>query len=230
MSANHATAGGIFVDDIACGYDLEMINTPKLLLAGYGLAPCCLFTAANTEYLTYGADDIQHDILGTEATVIAAQRGLTIGIWVYFSTLGANVGIFGKWLSAGNQKSYLIYKNNADQLQFYVSGDGAAQVVVTNIPAVTASTWYHVVGRFVPSTSLDIFVDGVRTSNAVGIPAALFNSNQPLEMGRVDGANYLNGFLSLGWLSASTCWGGVAATRDVIPWALYEHSKRMFNK
>lgn len=230
MSANHATANGVFVDDIACGYDLEMINTPEIMIGIQGLLPCVHFTSANSEYLTYGADDIQHDILGTETNVIAAQRGLAMGCWVHFATLGATVGIMGKWAGAGNQRSYSLYKTAANVLQFYVSGNGIASVVVSSAAVIAAGIWYHVVCRYVPSTTIDIYVDGVRTSNAVGTPASLFNSTQPLEMAIVDAGNYLNGYLSLAWLAASTCWDGAAGTRDVIPWCLYEHSKRLFNK
>jgi hypothetical protein len=231
MSANHITANGVYIDDIACGYDLEMVNTPLIEVFPLGLPPVCLFWAPNTQYLTYGADDLQHDILGTEATILTAQRGLTLGCWVRFTTLGALAGIMSKWeATIGNQRSYCIYKSAADQIVFAVSGNGAASVVVTSTAVIAVDTWYHVVGRFVPSTTLDVYVDAVRTSNAVGTPASLFDSTEPFQIGRVDRANYLSGRISLAWLAASCCWDSAAGTRDVLPWALYEHSKRMYNK
>jgi hypothetical protein len=230
MSANHATSGHVYVDDISCDYDLEMINNPLLFQVGYGLPPACGFTSASSQYLTYGADDVQHDILGTETNVLAAQRGLSLGCWVRFTVLGTNVGIISKWNVAGAQYAYLLMKSNTNLIYFFVSGNGIAFVSV-NSAAVAIDTWYFVMGRFVPSTTIDLYVDNVRASNAVGTPASIFDSSQPLEIGRFDGAaNYLDGVISLAWLSASTCWDGVAGTRDVIPWALYEHSKRLFNK
>jgi len=232
MSAHHVTAQAAYVDDIACGFDLGMINTPWLQQGGLGLPPICQFVAANSEYLTYGADDIQHDILGTETIVTTTQRGLSLGCWVHFTTMGALTGIIGKWWSATDNRAYLLYKNAADQIEFAVSnlGTAASTVIATSAATIAADTWYWVMGRFIPSVKLDVYVDLRRDSSVAAAPAAIFNSSRPLEVGTIDGACFLDGYLSLMWLAASTTWDGVATTRDVIPFALYEHSKRIFNK
>jgi len=232
MSAHHVTAQSAFVDDIACGFDLGMINAPYLGIRTYTLAPTCGFTAPQSRYLTYGADNVQHDIVGTETIVPANNRGLTLGCWVFFDALGSEEGLIAKMLTAGNQLSYWLYKSAADQIVFSISslGTPASTVSVTSTATIAAGIWYHIIGRFVPSTALDVYVDSVRTTNAVGVPASLFDSTQPLEMGRIDGGSYITGFLSLAWLCASRCWDNQTGTRDVLPFALYEHSKRLFNK
>jgi hypothetical protein len=232
MSAHHVTVqSGAFVDDIACDYDLSMKFTPTLQVMPYGLPPACLFTGAN--YLTYPINDIQHQILGTETNILAAQNGLTLGCWVMFTALGVLAGIMSKWeATIGNERSYCLFKSAADQIVFAVSGNGAASVTVTSPAVIAANTWYHVIGRFAPSTTwnvLDVYVDAVGTPSAVGL-ASLFNSSEPFQIGCEDRANFLSGYVSLAWLCASCCWDGNAGTRNVIPFALYEHSKRLFNK
>lgn len=228
-SAHHDTHQAVYVDDIACDYDLTMTNTPVLQLWSLGLPPCVQFTAANSQYLTY-ADDGQFDILGTETHIIAAQRGLALGGWFRFSALANLQGMMSKWISVGNQRSYRIYKDAANHIVFEISSLGTAitAVAVTSAGTVAADTWYHIFARFVPSTAMDIYIDAVPTTLAVGVPASIWHSNAAFAVGRTDGANYANMYASLMHLCASSCWDGNAATRNVIPFALFEHSRTMF--
>jgi hypothetical protein len=228
-SAHHVTVQGSYVDDIACGYDVGMFGSPTLQLWNLALPPCCYFDGESN--LALGSDDIQFDVLGTAAAepmILAAQRGLTVGAWVRFSALGAIAGIIDKWTIAGNLRAYRLYKTAANTIVFEVSTDGTAVVSITSTTTIAANVWYWVMGRFSPSTALDVYVNSVRTTNVAGIPVSIYNTTAVLSMGQTN-ASYLNGYMSLIWLAASRCWDGAAATRDVIPFSLFEHSKRMFN-
>lgn len=222
--------GTIFARDIACGYDLTATNTPTF---GYlstatitALPPWCNFVAATSQYLTFGADDPQHDILGTETYISANERGLTVAGWFKFTTIPASVfGLISKWYTVGDQRAYHLYKNAANNIVFQVSSLGTAVTVftVTSTGTVAADKWYFLAGRFDPSTTLDVFVDGVKTSNAVAIPAAIFNSDEPFQIGRTDRANYLDG-------KASMCQVNAAQLSDSIIQAQWEQSRVMYGK
>jgi hypothetical protein len=232
MSAHLHTHVTEYISDIASGFNLTMTNDPLSQLFPTTLVPCVQFDSANSRYLSY-ADDPQFDIYGTETHVLAAQRGLTMGGWFRWHTLANAQGMMSKWITAGNQRAYRIYKTAGHNIVFEVSslGTAASVVTVTSTGTVAANTWYHIVGRFVPSVALDVYIDAVRTTNAVGTPASIFHANSTFSIGRTDGGSYMDGFTSLCFLCASICADSTAAAnRDLIPWALYEHSKRMFNK
>jgi hypothetical protein len=228
-SAHHDTHVNVYVDDIACGYDLTLNNTPFFQLWDLGLGPCVRFNIPGSNYLEH-ADDGQFDILGTEPHVLAAQRGLTLGGWFRWIDRTGTQALMSKWTAVGNQLSYRIYKNAAHNIVFEISNAGAiVDATVTSAGTVGNDIWYHIVGRFVPARTMDIYIDAVRTSAATAV-ASIFHSNAVTNVARSNATDHFFGYASLMWLSASACWDGAAATRDVIPWALYDHSRRIWNK
>jgi hypothetical protein len=130
-------------------------------------------------------------------------------------------------MSVGDQRSYVLYFNDAtNQFGFNISslGTGASTVVVLHTTIVTISAWYHVVGRFTPNTLLSIYVDGIATTNAVGMPAAIFNSNASFAIGSYDvPTNLLDG-------RACQCFLCADDLDDVLIWSLYEQTRANFGK
>jgi hypothetical protein len=230
MSANHAAVGqpiSYYVDDIGCDYDLAVVNNPLLRLGERGLPPTVQFAGNN--YLTYGAADLQHGILGTEANVLATQRGLSLGGWFKFTELAGVQGLISKWQSViSDERAYRLYKDATHHIVFEISDDGIVSNLVQSTGTVAINTWYHCVGRFVPSRALDVYIDAAPTTAATAM-VAIHNCTEPFEIGRTDRGNYFIGEASLCWLAASMAWDSNASTRGVIPFALFEHSKRMFN-
>jgi hypothetical protein len=171
-------------------------------------------------------DEAGLDILGTETIYAANTRGLTLGGWCWFDapSIGAATGLIGKYGAAGN-RSYLLHKSATNFPTFTVSVDGTAIVSVVASAAVVAAGWYHIVGRFDPSTELAIFVNGVKTTNVVAVPASIFNGNTALVLGgySVLVTNLLDGRLGIQFLSANYL-------IDSIPLALYHHSRAMFGR
>jgi len=147
------------------------------------------------------------DIVGTEAFTAAGSRGLTLGGWFWLDAVAANYGLVSKWTVAGNQMAYLLYFNQAvPNFEFQTSNTGAAVATTVTSTAYTVaiSGWYFVVGRFDPSTSTDIHVNGVWDYNLVAAPAALFNSTAQLQVGAYDaGANELPGRVSSVFICAA---------------------------
>src|SRR4030067_669133 len=87
-----------------------------------------------TQALVY-LDDPQHDILGTEANVLAAVRGLTLGGWFWFDTLAAltEYALITKYDTAGNQRAYKLVRGSGagGNIQFVISTDGINDVTVS---------------------------------------------------------------------------------------------------
>lgn len=228
MSAQIVSGGNTYARDTVCGYNLAYTNTPT---AGYlvsatqtALPPWVHFVAASTQYLTYAADDAQHDILGTDTTISANERGLTLGGWFKFDTVPASVmGLMSKWLVAGNQCSYQLIKTAANNIAFEITADGSTVVTVTSAGTVVVDTWYFLAGRFDPSATLDVWIDNVKTSQAVAGTASIFNGTEPFQIGRTNQTNYFDGY-------ASHCYLAAAQQSDAIINALWEQSRVMYGK
>lgn len=125
------------------------------------------------------ADEAGLDILGTEAHVDSGIRGLTLGGWYYVPSGIPSANLMGKWRTVGvDQRSYFIFEDN-----FAISSDGTAGGVVQVGLSIPLSTWCFVVGRFTPSTEMAAWVNMVKVTNTVDIPASIFNSTADFQIG-----------------------------------------------
>ena len=174
-------------------------------------------------------DEAGLDILGTESYVAGAAQGLTLGGWFYFKVFPAFPTCLGKHDGVGgNQRSYVIWidtgAGNVPVMVVSSNGTAVGQVTVLHTTGLVVDTWYFIVGRFVPSTSLTIFLDGSGVSNAAGIPASIFNSTTAFMIGArsVPPASFLNG-------QASLCFLCAAALSDSIISALFQQTRAIFN-
>jgi hypothetical protein len=186
------------------------------------LAPYLDFDGTG-DYLSR-ADEAGLDILGTEAYV--ANPGLTLGGWFWLDALpvGTSWGFTGKWLDTGgsNQRSYLVFIDPSALVNFIISSDGTGFVLVQSA-AVSATSWIFLVGRFVPSSEISIFVNNTEVVNTTSIPAAIFNSSAQFNIGAYANATVppLNGRASLCFLCAS-------ALSDAIIGNLFQQSRALF--
>ena len=167
------------------------------------------------------ADEADLDILGTESYVAAGARGLTMGGWFYFGNAAAAIETcMGKWNAAANM-AYRIYRSAAGLGVFEVSITGAAAVQVTG-PAIAQGVWVWLAGRFVPSVSLDLWVNGTLTSVVAGVPASIFNSNADFRIGANGaGTELLTGRSSMCFLCA-----GALSSQN--PSAIYQQGRPLF--
>ena len=166
------------------GAQRHLTNNGPAVLTYSNLIPVLYFDGTN-DYLSR-ADEAGLDILGNEAYIATTVQGLTMGGWFRFSTLpvGAIKGVIGKWDTGGNDRSYLIYINNGTSSPtFDISNGGAAtSATVTSSVTMSQDGWYFIVARFDPSTEINIIVNNTETTNAVGIPATLFNGAASFEI------------------------------------------------
>ena len=152
---------------------------------GYtGLVPHVSFDGIN-QYLSKADGGAANwaDITGTEAYIEAADRGLTIYTWAYFTNAaGAQERIVEKNDAAGG--AYGVLRLAAGNIRFRVDGGGGF-INVDSVATPTAGSWYFLAGRYIPSTSLDIFVNSLvpDNTNLVGIPAAIQDVTAPFTVG-----------------------------------------------
>jgi hypothetical protein len=215
------------VDENASAMDFAAQSTPRILASNGnltynydGLVPYVALDGTG-DFLSR-PDEAGLDIIGTETYVAAAVRGLTFGGWFYVTTFGALDGYIGKTAPAPFPNlSYAIFQNGATpavpRFEVYV----AAATTIDSSVTMVVDTWYFIVGRYTPSTSLSIFVNDTRDDQLAAVPAAINNSGSPFEIGRFIAANYLAG-------RASMCFLCAASLSNSIINALYQSTRGMF--
>jgi hypothetical protein len=125
------------------------------------------------------ADEADLRITGTETYVAAAARGLTMYVWCAPSTANFE-HIVGKWLAAGNQRSYRITNNSGTWIG-QVSVDGIASTTA-NGAAATTGQWWCLALRFDPSATVDLWCNGVEYSQAAPAVASIFVSTAAFQV------------------------------------------------
>lgn len=205
-------------------YDLSaqgrvLTNHNNVPFAKYNLFPYADFTPGSNHYFSR-ADEPGLDITGA----------ITFGGWFWLDTLasGNNQTLISKWDTTGgiDERAYMIYLDDATntfRISISLLGTAATIKNVAHIATVAISTWYHVVGRLTPGTDESIFVDGVKVSSAVGVPATIFNSTANYEIGAGAAANRLDG-------RACQCFLCADDLDDVIIRRLYELTRANFGK
>lgn len=115
---------------------------------------------------------------------------LTLSYW-FKRSAGTNVDV-GKWKNAGNLRSFDLEIFSGDNLVYWlVSANGTAIDAVFTSSALTDTGWHELVGVFFPSTTLGVYLDGAPLSGSLSgaIPASLYNTSQPFEIGRIQGGS-----------------------------------------
>lgn len=171
-----------------------------------GFIPYADFDAVNDYYA-------RADEAGLDFTT-----ALTVGFHGYVNAGGGTYTFIGKYGAAGN-RSWRIYHDptigTTGGIRFQVSGDGTALVSVASA-GITEAKWHHIVAMYDGGNSLSLLVDGILTTNTTGVPATLFDSSAPLELGRSNATDYLDGNLAMVWLASS-------AYSEALAKAIYNH-------
>jgi hypothetical protein len=143
-----------------------------------GLAPYCEFNGT-TQYLSKvdGGAGNWADITGLETMISSTQRGLTLGGWFKFDSLDASAEmLISKWGASG-QRSYQIRRpGGVATLRFSVTVNGVNITQINTTETVDAVKWWFITARFVPSTTLDLFINNEPATLAIGVPASVFDS------------------------------------------------------
>lgn len=174
-------------DQNAAVYDMSgqgrtLTNTATVTFATDLLTPYAVFGGAN--YLQR-ADEAALDIT-TNLTVIALCR--------FTNAPSATENVITKRAASG-QLSYYLRRTTTGLAEFVVSSNGTLQTLVTGTYVMPANQWILMVGRYTPSTALDVWsipfvtngagidIDDYKTTNTTSIPATIFNSTAVFAIG-----------------------------------------------
>lgn len=219
MSSVQRSTGSVY-DLSEQGRTLSYNGNPTFNLYN-GLVPYIDFDGTG-DYLSR-ADETDLDILGSEAIFASPMRGLTMGGWFWFNTLVASTsyGMMSKYVATGSQISYGLWRRGTgNAIGFAVSNNGSSTVIVDSISPIT-NQWYFAVARYIPSTSLALFVNGSSYLNTTSIPSSIFNSTSPFEIGRIDATLTLAGRASLCFLCAN-------ALPDILISEIFQQTRSLF--
>lgn len=186
---------------------------------GYtGLIPFVSLLSASTQYLSRADGGAANwaDLTGTEAYILAGMKGITHGGWFYHYGAAAADEYYTAKVNA-----YYVRRLNTGVIRgVYVDGTPTFHAV-DSTATIGAGEWVFAVSRFVPSTSNDLWVNGIKYTNAAGIIASVRDTADDFRIGYGAGAGPLNGRCSLGFLCA-------AALSDTIINTLYSLTRPLF--
>lgn len=193
------------------------------------LVPYATFAGGTgTERYLYRNDEAGFDLTGAAELIgVTAQRGITLGTWVRVGELPGTVnkGIIGKYETSGDQRSYMLYTTGTDLFRMGVSSAGTSMDnTVTAGSAFEVSRWYFLVGRWIPSTSVSLWVNDVKVENTSSVTSSVYSSTARLEIG-----SYAGG-------STTTTWSHnqqfpflcAAALSDDVINALFHNTRALF--
>lgn len=142
----------------------------------------------------------------TAAADTAISGAMTLGGWLWLDSVAASQILMARYVAGSNQSYFLQYSAGVGA-RFGVSGNGTTDQAVAS-SNLTTGAWYHVVGRYMPSTEIAVFVNGAKTTNTTSIPASLFGGSAQFTIGALNGASqFLDG-------RAALCFLGAAALSD----------------
>jgi hypothetical protein len=122
---------------------------------------------------------------GTETFVASSIRGFTIGGWFLIPATPAGFEGLVSRDGSSPSRGYYLALDSSNNVKFSMSGNGTSTVFATSSPAPVAS-WTFLVGRFIPSNEVAVFVDAAKVVNTTSIPAQSFASTANFNIGTVD--------------------------------------------
>lgn len=192
-----------------------------------GTAPVFTFGNTYVPYSAYTRASSQYLTRASEAGLNTFAGGLTVYSWCWWNVAssGALTGVVSKWENTvGNQRGYRLYKLATNQINAEVSGTGANVFGIGDgVANYGTGAWFLLVLRFVPSTSVDLYVNNNKYTNAVGLPASLHPSTESLDFGRTNRGNYLDGRIAISAVCAQNHTDGLID-------AVWQNTRRFFGR
>jgi len=201
-------ASGELVDVQGLGNHLSVSGSPRFDYSG--IIPNVRYDGTGDYHsISDAASSNAFDITGTDTYTATTKRGLTCWSWIYPEETGTLEYVIYKWGAAGD-RAYRLYLDASDQFDFSISDDGTNNDTATSA-AVSMDAWYFVVGRFEPSTTVDVIVNDTEVNQATA-RASIFDGSSAFTIGassagssefqgRVAFAGIAAAYLSDGWCS-----------------------------
>lgn len=158
------------------------------------LIPYAEFDGSN-DFFTR-VDEPGTSIIGTEACVNSAVRGLTIMAWVNPQGAGGSSteGIVSK-----SGSYYLQFFDGAtDDLKFSVMTSSVIKTVTLTSAFAALNGWYFIAGRYIPGTELKAWANDVTpATNVTSIGATIDDTTNAFVIGNSDGVQPFDGRISV---------------------------------
>ncbi len=135
---------------------------------------------AATDYLSKSS---LYGLTGLETFITSSLRGFTIGGWFFINSLPGGAGGLISRDGIATNRGYVMFIGSTGAIRALVSGNGTNAFFI-NSADVPLTKWLFIVARYIPSTEISVFVNGVKTTNTTSIPASCFVSTQDFEVGR----------------------------------------------
>lgn len=191
------------IDVSGNGHHLTSNNWARFGYDANGLVPCVNFIRASSKSLSKtdaGAGDWA-DIIGTDTYIETTDRGLSITMIIAPSGTGTAEYLQAKYPGANG--AYYVLRLADDTIEFGIVNSGAS-TTVTSTETAPAGVWSHIHCTYFPSTSLNVYVNGVIATNVAAIPASIDDTADAFYLGgRSDGASYYDGSMSMVGLYAA---------------------------
>ena len=160
---------------VKASYRLGEVSGPRKDRSGNGLD----LTDTNTVGSIAGKQDTAASFVGANSESLSIDGSslgelspgnidFSVGFWVYIdsgSTFSSDQFIAGVWKSSGNNREWMfLFDAGTSKIQFSISNDGNNQSsIVTG--ALSADTWYNIVGVYDASEGKKLYVNGSEVSN-----------------------------------------------------------------
>ncbi len=157
--------------------------------------------------LSYDGTDDYVDIADNSSLDIT--DAVTVSAWVKKSNLTATTRhiLVKGTRTTGTTNDYALLNDGSNRIRFEISNGGTNYNVIDTTYPINDANWHHVVGVYIPSTALQVYIDGVlRTQNTTSIPAASTANANSILIGRNS--------------SATERWAGLIDEVKVYPYAL----------
>jgi len=128
------------------------------------------FNSANNGSIVFdGVNDY------VDCGIIKPTGAMTISFW--FKGKSASTSISGVGALAAD-RGYLMGVNNSNSWKFYIAENASTLKLAAGTLTIDESRWYNIVGVYIPSTSITLYVNGNSLAeNTTSIPAAQYVGN-----------------------------------------------------
>jgi hypothetical protein len=160
-------------------------------LAQPGLRPAAGYEGLATDNRAAHLNGSTNHVSVLDTPELDLTGAMSMEAWIKLDSIPTgNGGIIGKYVGAGNQRSFLLYVNGQGSanggLAMVISPDGtfASAADLAHPTPLPLGEWLHVVGTFQPGQAMRLYLNGAlllqRTTN---VPAQIYSSTSDLWLG-----------------------------------------------
>jgi hypothetical protein len=153
--------------------------------------PPVIFNPGNSGNFGFGVDEFID--FGYPSSLLTTG-GLTVSFWAKTS-IASNVNDtpIGMDVYSTSNRNWHFNFINTGELRWFIHSSPSAQLKISSATARNGN-WHNITGTYIPTTSLNIYIDGnLEDSNTTSIPSSRNSNNANLWFGKDSFNNYFTG-------------------------------------